>query len=64
VPLLIPSIAMSFYEKEHLVLVGSPLHQSKRTCFEFDIMKTKEQMNLRVTQLSQCESHSLFLSIS
>lgn len=26
IPLLIPAIALSFYEKEHLVLVGAPQH--------------------------------------
>ena len=61
VPLLAPAIAMSFYEKDHLVIVGNEKHAFKRTCFEFDIVKTKDQMNLRAQQLQQCDSHAFAL---
>lgn len=48
IPLLIPAIALSFYDKDHLVVVGAPQHNFKRACFEFDVEKTKEGTNLKV----------------
>jgi hypothetical protein len=43
-----PAIALSFFDRDHIVCVGTKSQTYKRTCFELDVIKSKDQLNLSV----------------
>jgi hypothetical protein len=56
IPLAMQATTLSFFDKEHIAVVGeSP--EFKRVCFDLEVYKSRDLLNISPMQLKTCEQH-------